>query len=146
MIAFLREKLIFSRFRRFETEMSINQKTAKINMLFGHRFGVVLGWVLQGFGETKNLNFGYNFEEKSKTKTHDVVEGPKKPSRRRKKQSPQGCRNGRETMETKFSVKLPAGGGRGGITKNQYTGYLTRQWAKGPANFLLLGGGGGWVT
>ena len=56
-------------------------------MFFGHRFGVDFGWVLGGFWETKNFDFGSFFEQKWKAKKHDVMEGPKKPSRRGKKQS-----------------------------------------------------------
>ena len=47
-----------------------------------------MGWVLEGFGEAKILDFCCCFEQKSKTKKHDVLEGPKEPSRRRKKLPP----------------------------------------------------------
>ena len=90
--------------------MSVNQKTAKINMFFGLRFGVVLEWVLEGFWEAKNLNFGSFFEQKSKAKKHDVLEGPKKPSRRGKKQSPEALTEWGETEGRSFLVKLPSGG------------------------------------
>ena len=117
--------------------MSINQKTAKVNMFFGHRFGIVLGWVLEGFWEAKNLNLGSFFEEKSKTKKHDVLEGPKKPSRRRKKQPPGRLREWERDQGDKISGQVACWGGRGGTTKNQHARYLTRHWAKGPANFIL---------
>ena len=70
--------------------MNIDQKTAKIDMFFGYRFGIALGWVLEEVWEAKNLNFGSFFEQKSKAKKHDVLEGPKKPSSKGKKQPPEG--------------------------------------------------------
>ena len=42
--------------------MNIDKKTAKIDMFFGYRFGVALGWVLERFREAKNLDFGRFFE------------------------------------------------------------------------------------
>ena len=69
--------------------MNNDKKTAKIDMFFGYRFGVALGWVLEGVWEAKNLNFRRFFEEKSKAKTVDLLEGLKKPSSRGKKQSPE---------------------------------------------------------
>ena len=57
-------------------------------MFFGYRFGVALGWVLEGVWEAKNLNFGRFFEEKSKAKTVDLLEAFKKPSSRGKKRPP----------------------------------------------------------
>ena len=61
-------------------------------MFFGHRFGIDFGWVLGGVWEAKKLDFGSFFEQKSKAKKHDVLEGPMKPSRRGKKQSPERLR------------------------------------------------------
>ena len=90
--------------------MNIDQKIAKIDMFFRYRFGVALGWVLEGGWEAKNLNFGSFFEQKSKAKRHDVLEGPKELSRRRKKQSRGARAILAKTKETKFSAKLPAGG------------------------------------
>ena len=72
--------------------MNNDKKTAKIDMFFGYRFGVALGWVLEGVWEAQNLNFSSFFEEKSKAKTVDLLEGLKKPSSRGKKQSPEGWR------------------------------------------------------
>ena len=115
--------------------MTIDQKTAKIDMFFGYRFGVALEWVFEEVWETKNLNFGSFFEQKSKAKKHDVLEGSMKPSRRRKKQSPEGLREwGGARVEVVLS-HVACWGGRGGTTKNQHADYLTRHWAVGPANF-----------
>ena len=50
-------KLIFSRFRRLDAQMNIDQKIAKIKMFFGHRFWLALGQVLKGVGEAKNVDF-----------------------------------------------------------------------------------------
>ena len=115
--------------------MNIDQKTAKINMFFGHRFGVALEWVFEEVWEAKNLNFGSFFEQKSKAKKHDVLEGPKKPSSRGKKQSPEGLREWEGDQGNKIPGQVACWGGRGGTTKNQHARYLTRHWAKGPANF-----------
>ena len=40
----------------------IENKTAKIAAFLAHRCQVVLGWVLEGFWEAKNFNFGSFFE------------------------------------------------------------------------------------
>ena len=98
--------------------MNIDQKTAKINMFFGRRLGVVLGWVLGWFWEAKNLDFGSFFEEKSKAKKHDVLEGPKKPSSRGKKQSPEDFGKFGEARVEVVLAKLPAGGVGGVQPKN----------------------------
>ena len=90
--------------------MNNDKKTAKIDMFFGYRFGVALGWVLEGFWEAKNLNFGSFFEEKSKAKTVDLLEGLKKPSSRGKKQSPEDLGKFGEARVEVVSAKLPAGG------------------------------------
>ena len=88
-------------------------------MFFGHRFAVALEWVFEEVWEAKNLNFGSFFEQKSKAKKHDVLEGPMKPSRRGKKQSPERLRKwGGARVET-CRAQLACWGGRGGITKNQ---------------------------
>ena len=82
--------------------MNNDKKTAKIDMFFGYRFGVALGWVLEGVWEAKNLNFGTFFEEKSKAKIVDLLEGLKKPSSRGKKQSPEGWRKWEGGRENKI--------------------------------------------
>ena len=90
--------------------MTIDQKTAKINMFFGHRFVVALGWVLEEVWEVKNLNFSSFFEQKSKAKKHDVLEGPKEPSRRRKKQSPEPLREWEGDQGDKISGQVACWG------------------------------------
>ena len=99
--------------------MNIDQKTAKIDMFFGYRFGVALGWVLEGVWEAKNLNFGRFFEEKSKAKTVDFLEGLKKPSSRGKKQSPEPLSKWGGARVEVVLGQLVCWGGRGGTTKNQ---------------------------
>ena len=99
--------------------MSIVQKIAKIDVFFGHRFQVVLGRVLEGVWEAKNLNFGRFFEEKSKAKTVDLLEGLKKPSSRGKKQSPAGLAAWARDQGDYFFGEAACRGGRGGTTKNQ---------------------------
>ena len=47
---------------------------------------------MEGAWEAKNLNFGTFFEEKSKAKIVNLLEGLKKPSNRGTKQSPEGLR------------------------------------------------------
>ena len=84
-------------------------------------FGVVLGWVLEGFWEAKNLDFGSFFEEKSKTKKHDVLEGPTGPSRRGKKQSPDGLAEWEGAQGEVVLGQVACRGGRGGTTKKQLT-------------------------
>ena len=103
--------------------MNNDKKTAKIDMFFGYRFGVALGWVLEGVWEAKNLNFGRFFEEKSKAKTVDLLEGLKKPSSRGKKQSPEGLTEWEGDRGNKIPGQVACWGGRGGTTKNQHTGY-----------------------
>ena len=93
--------------------MNDNQKTAKIDMSFGYRFGVALGWVLERVWEAKNLNFGSFFEQKSKAKKHDVLEGPKKPSRRGKKQSPECSSDFDPTARDLLPRSWASGGGVG---------------------------------
>ena len=91
--------------------------------------------VWEGVWEAKNCFFDSFFDQKSKAKKHDVVEGPKESSRRRKKRSPEDLREfGGDQVEVVLS-QVACWGGRGGITKNQHAGYLTRHWAVGPANF-----------
>ena len=97
--------------------MNIDQKTAKINMFFGHRFGVALEWVFEEVWEAKNFNFGSFFEQKSKTKKHDVLEAPKKPSRRRKKQSPERLPPWEGAQVEAVFAQLACWGGRGGTTQ-----------------------------
>ena len=104
--------------------MNNDKKTAKIDMFFGYRFGVALGWVLEGVWEAKNLNFGSFFEQKSKAKKHDVLEGPKKPSSRGKKQSPEPLRKWGGARVEVVLAQLACWGGRGGITKNQFQSQL----------------------
>ena len=99
--------------------MNIDQKTAKINMFFGYRFGVALGWVLEGGWEAKNLNLGSFFVRKSNAKKHDVLEGPKEPSRRRKKLSPERLTEWEGARVEVVLAQLACWGGRGGITNNQ---------------------------
>ena len=60
--------------------MNIDQNIAKIYMFFEHRLGVDFGEGLGRFLETKNIDFGSFFEQKSKAKWHDVLEGLKEPS------------------------------------------------------------------
>ena len=117
--------------------MNIDQKTAKINMFFGHRFGVALGWVLEGGWEAKNLNFGRFFEEKSKAEIVDFLEGLKKPSSKGKKQSPERLTEWEGARGETVLGQVACRGGRGGTTKNQHAHYLTRHWAVGPANFRI---------
>ena len=88
-------------------------------MFFGYRFGVALGWVLEGVWEAQNLNFGRFFEEKSKAKTVDLLEGLKKPSSRGKKQSPEPLRKWEGDQGDKIPGQVACWRGRGGITKNQ---------------------------
>ena len=88
-------------------------------MFFGYRFGVALGWVLEGVWEAKNLNFGRFFEEKSKAKTVDFLEGLKKPSSRGKKQSPEGLSTPEGAQVEIVLSQVACWGGRGGITYNQ---------------------------
>ena len=57
--------------------MNIDQKTTKINMFFGHRFGVALGWVLEGVWEAKNLNFRTFFDVFSKQILKEFLAGQK---------------------------------------------------------------------
>ena len=104
--------------------MNVDQKTVKIDMFFGHRFGVALGWVLEEVWEAKNLNFGGFFEQKSKAKKHDVLEGPMKPSRRGKKQSPGRLTEWEGDRGDKISGQVACWGGRGGTTKNQFGSQL----------------------
>ena len=101
--------------------MNIDQKTAKINMFFGHRFGIALEWVFEEVWEAKNLDFGSFFEQKSKAKKHDVLEGPKKPSSRGKKQPPEPLRSWEGDQGDKIPGQVACWGGRGGITNNQKT-------------------------
>ena len=98
--------------------MNIDQKTAKINMFFGHRFGVALGWILEEVWGAKNLNFGSFFEQKSNAKKHDVLEGPKKPSSRGKKQPPEPLSKWERAQVEVVLAQLACWGGRGGTTKN----------------------------
>ena len=95
--------------------MNIDQKTAKINMFFGHRFGFALGWVLERVWEAKNFNFGRFFQQKSKAKKHDVLEGPTKPSRRGKKQPPEALTPWEHDRGDYFFGQAACWGGRGGI-------------------------------
>ena len=103
-------------------------------MFFGYRFGVALGWVLEGVWEAKNLNFGRFFEEKSKAKTVDFLEGLKKPSSRGKKRPPMPPSKWEGDQGDKILGQVACRGGRGGTTKEQPAYYLTRHWAVGPAN------------
>ena len=96
--------------------MNNDKKTAKIDMFFGYRFGVALGWVLEGVWEAKNLDLGSFFEEKSKAEKHDVVEGPMKPSRRRKKQPPEPWREWEGDQGEVVLAQVACWGGRGGTT------------------------------
>ena len=113
--------------------MNIDQKTAKINMFFGHRFGVALGWVFEEVWEAKNLNFGSFFEQKSKAKKHDVLEGPKKPSRRGKKQSLEVLSSSEHDQGRHFGAQIPSWGGEGGgYYQKKHVRYLTRPGAQGP--------------
>ena len=85
-------------------------------MFFGYRFGVVLGWVLEGVWEAKNLDFGRFFEEKSKAKIVDLLEDLKKPSSRGKKQSPERLREWGGAQVEVVLAQLACWRGRGGIT------------------------------
>ena len=96
--------------------MNNDKKTAKINMFFGHRFGVALGWVLERVWEAKNLDFPSFLEEKLKAKKHDVLEGLKKPSSRGKKQSPEPLSKWEGDQGDKIPGQVACWGGRGGIT------------------------------
>ena len=87
-------------------------------MFFGYRFGVALGWVLEGVWEAKNFNFGRFFEEKSKAKTVDFLEGLKKPSSRGKKQSPEGLREWGGARGEVVLSQVACWGGRGVQPKN----------------------------
>ena len=93
--------------------MNNDKKTAKIDMFFGYRFGVALGWVLEGVWEAKNLNFGRFFEEKSKAKIVDLLEGLKKPSSRGKKQSPERWPPWEGAQIETCRAQLACRGGRG---------------------------------
>ena len=115
--------------------MNIDKKQAKIDMFFGYRFRVVLGWVLERIWESKNLNFGSFFVATLKATKHDVLEGPKEPSRRRKKQSQEALPSWEGAQVEGVLGQVACWGVRGGTTKNQHAGYLTRHWAVGPANF-----------
>ena len=114
--------------------MTIDQKTAKIDMFFGYRFGVAFGWFLESFWEAKSLDFRGFLEEKLKAKKHDVLEDPKKPSRRGKKQSPEALAEWEEDRGDKIFSQVACRKGRGGTTKNQHACHPTRPWAEGPAN------------
>ena len=96
--------------------MNNDIKTAKIDMFFGYRFGVALGWVLEGVWEAKNLNFDRFFEEKSKAKIVDLLEGLKKPSSRGKKQSPERLPPWERARVGTCRAQLACRGDRGGIT------------------------------
>ena len=109
--------------------MNIDQTNAEIDMFFGYRFGVALGWVLEGVWEAKNLDFGSFFEQKSKAKKHDVLEGSKEPSRRRKKQPPEPLSKWEGAQVEAVLGQVACRGGRGGTTKNQK---LVIQHALGP--------------
>ena len=85
-------------------------------MFFGYRFGVALGWVLEGVWEAKNLNFGRFFEEKSKAKIVDLLEGLKKPSRTRKKRPPEPWSKWEGAHVEVVLSQVACRGGRGGIT------------------------------
>ena len=99
--------------------MNIDKTTAKIDMFFGYRFGVALGWVLERFWEAKNLDFRSFWEEKSKANKHDILEALRKPSSRGKKQSPERLTEwGGARVET-CCAQLACRGGRGGTSKNQ---------------------------
>ena len=74
------------------------------------------GRVLGGVWEAKNLDFGSFFDQKSKAKKHDVLEGPKEPSRRRKKQPPEPLRKWEGDQGDKISGQVACWGGRGGTT------------------------------
>ena len=69
--------------------------------------------------DAKNLNFSSFFEQKSKAKKHDVLEGPKKPSRRGKKQSQERLSKWEGARGEVVLAQLACWRGRGGITKNQ---------------------------
>ena len=94
--------------------MNSEKKTAKIDMLFGYRFGVALGWVLEGVWEAKNLIFGRFFEEKSKAKMVDLLEGLKKPSSKGKKQSPERLTEWGGAQVEVVLRQVACWGGRGG--------------------------------
>ena len=72
--------------------------------------------VLEEFWEAKNLDFRSFFEEKSKTKMVDVLEGPKKPSRRGKKQSPEALRTCERVQVEVVLGQVACRRGRGGTT------------------------------
>ena len=74
------------------------------------------GRVLGGFWKAKNLDFRSFWEQKSKAKKHDVVEGPKEPSRRQKKQPPEPLSKWEGDQGDKISGQVACRGGRGGIT------------------------------
>ena len=71
---------------------------------------------MEGVWETQNDNFGSFFEQKSKAENHDVLEGPKKPSRRGKKQSPEGLTAWARDRGDYFFGEAACRGGRGGTT------------------------------
>ena len=108
--------------------MNIDQKIAKIDMFFGHRVGLDFGGVLGMFLEAQNIDFGSFLKQKSKAKWHDVLEGPKKPSRRGKKQFPKPWRSSARDQGGIPGEQAACRGGRGGILLITRTGYPTRRW------------------
>ena len=56
---------------------------------FGVQFWKHFGRVLERVWEAENLDFRSFFDEKSNAKKHDVLEGPREPSRRGKKRLPE---------------------------------------------------------
>ena len=96
--------------------MNIDQTIAQNKLFFGHRFWLALGWVLEGFWEAKNLDFGSFFEQKSKAKIVDLLEGLKKPSSRGKKQSPEALPPWERARVGTCRAQLACQGGRGGIS------------------------------
>ena len=66
---------------------------------------------MEGFWEAKNFDFGNFFEEKSKAIMVDGLEGSKKPSRRAKKQSPEGLREWEGDQGDKIFGQVACWGG-----------------------------------
>ena len=96
------------------------------------RFGTDFGRVLRG----QKPGFLQIFEKNQRQKIVNLSEGAWKPSRRRKKQPPEPLSKWEPDQGDKISGQVACWGGRGGTTIKQQAYYLTRPWAKGPANFF----------
>ena len=82
----------------------------------------------------RNTYVSHFFATKTKTKKHDVLEDPKSNEEEEQKLLPGAPNRSDNPPRGVFWDPGFLLGGRGGTTRKQHADYLTRPWAKGPAN------------